>query len=42
MTNYPKDEESSFKKMIIAFFEAIFDFPKIRQVYRGKVGKGKF
>ena len=45
MTNYPKDEESSFKNekiMSISFFEAIFAFTKIRQVYKGKVGRGNF
>ena len=32
MTNYPKDEESSFEKekiMIVLFFEEIFEFTKI-------------
>ena len=37
MTNYPKDEESSFKNeknMSISFFEEIFELTKIRQVYK--------
>ena len=45
MTNYPKDEESSFKNekiMSISFFEEILEFTKIRQVYKGKVGRGNF
>ena len=46
MTNYPKDEESSFKNekknMSISFFEEIFEFSRIRQVYKGKVGRGNF
>ena len=45
MANYPKDEESSFKNekiMSISFFEEIFEFTKIRQVYKGKVGRGNF
>ena len=45
MTNYPKDEESSFKNeknMSISFFEEIFEFTRIRQVYKGKVGRGNF
>ena len=45
MTNYPKDEESSFKNeknMSISFFEEIFEFTKIRQVYKGKVERGNF
>ena len=43
VTNYPKDEESSFKyekNMSISFFEEIFEFTQIRQVYKGKVGRG--
>ena len=43
ITNYPKDEESSFKNekiMSISFFEGIFDFTKIRQLYKGKDGRG--
>ena len=45
MTNYLKDEESSFKNeksMSISFLEDIFDFTKIRQVYEGKFGRGNF
>ena len=45
MTNYPKDEESSFKtenNMRISFFEEVFEFTQIRQVYKGKVGRGNF
>ena len=45
MTNYPKDEESSFKnekKYEQFIFEEIFEFTKIRQVYKGKVGRGNF
>ena len=45
MTNCPKDEESSFKNeknMSISFFEEIFEFTRIRQVYKGKVGRGNF
>ena len=45
ITNYPKDEESSFKNeknMSISFFEEIFEFTRIRQVYKGKVGRGNF
>ena len=45
MTNYPKDEESSFKNekiMSISFFEEISEFTKIHQVYKGKVGRGNF
>ena len=45
MTNYPKDEESSFKNeknMSISFFEEIFEFTKIRLVYKGNVGRGNF
>ena len=45
MANYPKDEESSFKNeksMTISFFEEICEFTKIRQVYKGKVGRGNF
>ena len=45
MTNYPKDEESSFKNekiMSISFFEEILEFTRIRQVYKGKVGRGNF
>jgi len=45
MTNYPKDEEPSFKNeknMSFSFFEEIFDFTKIRQVYKGNVGRGNF
>ena len=45
MANYPKDDESSFKNekiMSISFFEEIFEFTKIRQVYKGKVGRGNF
>ena len=45
MTNYPKDEESSFKNeknMSISFFEEIFEFTKIRQVYEGKVWRDSF
>ena len=38
MTNYPKDE----KNMSISIFEEIFEFTKIRQVYKGKVGRGNF
>ena len=39
MTNYPKDDESSFKNekiMGISFFEEIFDFTEIRQIYKGR------
>ena len=42
MTNYPKDEESSFKNekiMSILFFEEVFEFTKIRQVYKAKLRK---
>ena len=45
MTNYPKDEESSFKNekiMSISFFEEILEFARIRQVYKGKVGRRNF
>ena len=45
LTNKPKDEESSFKNeknMSISFFEEIFEFTKIRQVYKGKVVRGNF
>ena len=45
MTNYPKEEDSSFqieKIMSISFFEEIFEFTKIRQVYKGKVGRDNF
>ena len=45
MTNYLKDEESSFendRNMSISFFEEIFEFTKIRQVYKGKVERGNF
>ena len=45
MTIYPKDEESSFeneKIMSISFFEEIVEFTQIRQVYKGKVGRGNF
>ena len=45
MAIYPKDEESSFKDekiMSISFFEAIFEFTKTRQIYKGKVGRGNF
>ena len=45
MTNYPKDEESSFKNeniMSISFFEEIFEFTRIRQVYKGKIWRGNF
>ena len=40
ITNYPKGEESSFKNekiMSISFFEEIFEFTRIRQVYLGVV-----
>ena len=45
MTNYAKDEESSFKNekiMSVSFFEEIFEFTGMRQVYKGKVGRGNF
>jgi len=45
MTNYPKDEESSFKNkknMSVSFFEEIFEFAGIRQVYKRNVGRGNF
>ena len=45
MTNYPKDEESSFKNekiMSISFFEEILEFTRIRQVYKGKVERCNF
>ena len=45
ITNYPKDEESSFKNeknMIISVFEEIFEFTRIRQFFKGKVGRGNF
>ena len=45
MTNYPKDDESSFKNekiMSISFFEEIFEFTKNCQVYKEKVGRGNF
>ena len=45
MANYPKDEVCSFKNeknMSISFFEEIFEFTEIRQVYKGNVGRGNF
>ena len=45
MNDYPKDEESNFKNekiMSISFFEEILEFTGIRQVYKGKVGRGNF
>ena len=45
MANYPKDEESSFKNekiMNISIFWEIFEFTRIRQVYKGKVERGNF
>ena len=45
LTNYPKDVESSFKNekdMSISFFEDVFEFTQIRQIYKGKVGRGDF
>ena len=45
MTNYPNDEEPSFKtekNMSISFFKEIFEFTKICQVYKGKVGRDNF
>ena len=45
MTNCPKDEESNFKNekiMSVSFFEEIFEFTGIRQVYKGNVGRGNF
>ena len=45
MTKYSKDDKPSFKNakiMSISFFEEMFEFKKIRQVYKGKVGRGNF
>ena len=45
MANNPKDEESIFKNetiMSISFFEENFEFTKIRQFCKGKVGRGNF
>ena len=45
MTNNPKDEESSFKNeknMSVSFFEEIFEFTGICQVYKGNVWRGNF
>ena len=45
MANYPKDEDSSFKNekiMSVSVFEEIFEFTKLRQVYKGKVGRDNF